>query len=343
MEGSERLAQPDGLLSRLYLLIHRAVYNRRLKRQRRFHCKRVISIGNLSAGGVGKTPLTAALIQKIGPRRCLALLRGYGAAIPAEGLLVSDRRSLLADARRCGDEAVLLARLTGAKVAAGPDRVRLLERFGEDDAYVFLDDAFQNPSVARDCEILVIDATDYPARMRLLPFGRYRDPLQEAGRADAIVLTRCDLVSRQHLKELREALQKIAPHSLLLESEHRSGAIAPPLPRGAIVAAFAGIGNPQAFFMSLRKRGVDLQHTRAFADHHWYGERDLEELAAGDVHWLTTQKDYVRLDQDLLQRFRLAGRIHSVGMRMHLRGNGMAQLLRIVLSERAKRSSSGRL
>ncbi|MBX7057024.1 MAG: tetraacyldisaccharide 4'-kinase [Leptospirales bacterium] len=341
MPQADPLLASRGILEKLYLWLHARVYASRLRRQQRFAERTVISIGNLSAGGVGKTPLSFALARRLGPRNCLIALRGYGARIADHGLLAGEDGQRLASARQCGDEALLLVE-SGARVAAGPNRLQLLQRFAGDRRYVLLDDAFQNPLVARDLELLLIDATDYPQRMRLIPGGRYRDPLSAAARADMIILTRCDLVARAQLNELCKLLRRLAPQVPLLESEHRSKRLQPAAPRGVRFGAFAGLGNNEGFFAALERSGLTLSQRRSFRDHHWYSVADLQALHRVDpqLHWITSEKDMARIEAACVEQSGLTGRLHSIGLELHLRRKGMEQILRAI--DRRKKGAKTR-
>ncbi len=329
---------PLRLLEELYLFLHRRTYARRLRDQRRYEHKYVVSVGNISAGGTGKTPATlllAAELERLGIPT-LAALRGYGATASKnpEGVLVSDGERLFADVRTAGDEALLLARSPGLRVAAGPKRAVLIERFGTSADCVLLDDAFQNPLVYRDHELVLIDATVPPERVRVFPAGRFRERLDALTRADTILLTRANLAGDELLKAWHEALAAHA-HATIYEAEHAPRSIEPPLTAGTPAGAFCGIGNPEAFFNSLSTYGIILTERRSFPDHHFYARRDLDRLFADppELPWITTAKDFVRID-DLLRRDEnpdWRSRLHVLEMELRIRHGRGEEFLRRVL------------
>lgn len=326
-------------LEELYLFLHRRTYARRLRQQRCFPDKYIVSVGNISAGGTGKTPATLLLAAELQRRGipALAALRGYGAAAAkqAQGLLVSDGERVLTDVRSAGDEALLLARAPGLRVAAGPKRAVLIERYGDAARCVLLDDAFQNPLVHRDHELVLIDATVSPERVRVFPAGRFRERLDALTRADTILLTRANLISDAQRRAWHETFARYghSPASIF-EAEHAPRAVEPPLPEGAPVAAFCGIGNPRAFFESLSAHEITLTECRSFSDHHFYTRTDLRNVFERQpaLHWITTAKDFVRID-DLLRddRSDWRARLHVLEMELCIRDDRREEFLRRVL------------
>jgi len=273
----------------------------------------VISIGNLTTGGTGKTPLVEwvciALARETGKRVCV-LTRGYGRANPQSQVVVSDGNKLLASEREAGDEPYLLARnLIGiAAVVCNPDRAAAgewaIKNLGSE---VFvLDDGFQHLSLSRDLDIVTIDATNPWGGGSLLPYGRLREPRAGLSRADCIVVTRTEQV--EDMVSLSESVQRLAGaipvftsrmmtsgiRGLNGESVSNESLLAQP------VAAFCGVGNPESFFNQLRREGYSPVFTRAFADHHDYNQADLNRLIKeakdhGANALVTTAKDALKL------------------------------------------------
>ena len=305
------------LAEQLYLYAHRTYFTHRLKNQVRFNDKYIISVGNLSAGGTGKTPTCALLLQRLSEikQSPLALLRGYrsGLSRHRDGALVSDGQKILHDARAVGDEALLLARIPGIKVAIGKDRARAIELYGRQSKTVVLDDAFQNPSVYRDHDLVLIDITIPLEKMRPFPYGRMREPLTALKRAQSVLLSRFDQASTEMSQRLRKEVLKYVPEKALFYSRHKvltlheadiespikhggNGKERIRLPREQPLGAFCGIANPQAFFHSLEELDCTLQEKRIFPDHHFYSYKELKALAKfGTRIWLTTAKDLARL------------------------------------------------
>lgn len=272
-------------------------YNRRWKTVHRAAVP-VISVGNLSLGGTGKTPLVeyvARFYREIGIRVAV-LSRGYGAR-PGR-----DERN---------DEAMILEEnLPDVPHYQDPDRVSSAARAVEESEseLLVLDDGFQHRRLHRELDVVVIDATRPPSGDYLFPRGTLREPADGLHRAGAIVLTRCDQVSQRDLDAIHGWLDRRAPGKPIAATEHRpiellGGAEPEPVEslRGRAVGAFCGIGNPAGFRRTLEGLGTRVVDLRAFRDHHGYSRADVEDLArwaAGlpaDALVLTTQKDWVKL------------------------------------------------
>ena len=284
---------------------------------------KTISVGNITTGGTGKTPLVAyvaGMLADAGEKVCI-LTRGYGRAAPRSRVLVSDGIQVLVDARMGGDEPVELARkLIGkAVVISDPDRVAAAawakDKFAVT-AFV-LDDGFQHRRVKRDLDIVCIDATDPCGGGRVLPAGRLREPFANLSRANAIVITRTDLVDS--LDETITRVRKRNPDAPLFKSEMRITSVTRvdrneqiglgtlSGPKGTLrLLAFCGLGNPESFFRQLRSwlASIDgqceLAEARAFPDHHSYTQAEIAEIeqqarAAGAGYLITTSKDGVKL------------------------------------------------
>lgn len=281
----------------------------------------VISIGNITTGGTGKTPLVEWVARAVAAegRRACVLTRGYGRADESRRVVVSDGGRVLAGVRESGDEPLLLAeRLAGtASVVCDRDRVSAAHWARENlRAEVFiLDDGFQHLKIARDLDIVTLDATAPWGGGHILPRGRLREPREGLARADCIVITRSDMAD--DLEGLRdEASELSGGHAVVVASRVRSRGLRMLCDdkenrEGALIevesfaaqhpaAAFCAIGNPRAFFEQLRREGFDLRHTRAFPDHHNFQESDIaavarEAISRGAHILLTTAKDAVKL------------------------------------------------
>jgi tetraacyldisaccharide 4'-kinase len=263
---------------------------------------RTISIGNITTGGTGKTPLVALvadILAEAGEKVCV-LTRGYGRQSSGR-VLVSDGENVLVDARTGGDEPVELAgELIGkAVVVADADRISAAawakERFGIT-AFV-LDDAFQHRRAKRDLDIVCIDATNPFGNERMLPAGRLREPLPNLARASAIVITRSDLAS--DVSELRSQATALNPTAAIFLARTRITNI-DAIASDGTAFAFCGLANPDNFFELLRRYGIGLNGTKAFPDHHYYTQEEINDLEqrarqAGAAKLLTTVKDSVKL------------------------------------------------
>lgn len=261
----------------------------------------VISVGNMTVGGTGKTPLVefvSKIIAGSGKKVCI-LTRGYGRQHPERQVIVSDGQAILATPAEAGDEPYLLAtNLPGlAAVICNSDRISAgrdaIEVFGTE-CFV-LDDGFQHLRLARDLNIVTVDATNPWGSGQLLPHGRLREPLAGLSRADCVVLTRCDQAS--NLDPLREQIRDLISGRPLFESTMKPRRS--PFPNGP-VAAFCAVGNPNSFFEQLRNSGYELVVEKAFRDHHVYTQKDIDDLTdaatrAGAKALITTAKDAVKL------------------------------------------------
>ncbi len=244
----------------------------------------VVSIGNLTVGGSGKTPFLIALGELLQQRGIAfdVLSRGYGRA--TKGVAVVDPQG---SPRDFGDEPLLIARKLRVPVIVGEDRFSAgkvaEQKFGPQ--LHLLDDGFQHRQLARDFDILLVTATD--RHDAVLPAGRLREPLSSLSRADAVVITNDTPSDGLPLTE--QQLWRV------------SRSIVPPDVKGPCVA-FCGIARPENFFAELRAAGIALAATKAFIDHHVYTDSDVQHLLAlGKQHdaaaFITTEKDAINLGQ----------------------------------------------
>ncbi len=278
----------------------------------------VISVGNLTTGGAGKTPMVERVCRILArnKRRVCVLTRGYGRLNPGSRVLVSDGSTITASVAEAGDEPLLLAlNLKGlAAVVCDSDRAAAGKWAAINlGAEVFvLDDGFQHLRLARDLNLLVIDATNPWGGGRLLPYGRLRESKAEAARADCIIITRAD--QSESLRLLNEEIRRLNGSSPILNSTMRVKSITKlgskdaeelntlPQPMGA----FCAVGNPASFFDQLTRLGLNTGFTQSFLDHHAYTDSDIEYLnrrsKEATVHSLiTTAKDAVKLEGNNLE------------------------------------------
>lgn len=265
---------------------------------------RTISIGNITTGGTGKTPLVVYVANALharGEKVCI-LTRGYGRENSKQRVLVSDGEKVLADVQQAGDEPLELAQklLGKAIVIADADRVAAAEwakrRFGV--TIFVLDDGFQHRKAKRDLDIVCVDATNPFGGGKLLPAGRLREPVDNLSRADTVVITRANLIDPSMISDLKLEILRSAPDASVFIA---ANAIANAEEQvGKRVFAFAGIGNPESFFALLRGNNIDVIGTRIFADHHKYLPSDAADIdsaarSANANILATTQKDLVKL------------------------------------------------
>jgi tetraacyldisaccharide 4'-kinase len=253
----------------------------------------VISVGNVTAGGTGKTPMVAWLARKLAAA-------GARPAILTRG----DKSSA-----GVSDEAELLASAAGCAVIVGADRIASAARAVDRGADVLvLDDGFQHHRLARDLDIVLIDATRPFGYGFCLPRGLLREPVSALADADCIVITRSDEGGGADLDKLLSRLTGLGPHAQVYQAVHRPAALLGPRDErrppdslaGAKVAAFCGIGNPGSFFATLTRLGADVVWRRALADHVAYAPAELARLShalssTGAEFAVTTEKDFVKL------------------------------------------------
>jgi tetraacyldisaccharide 4'-kinase len=277
-------------------------FRRRPELQRRLS-RPVISVGNLSMGGTGKTPVVAEIARRLidGGQRPSILSRGYARADAADGVVVvADGNNILSTIERAGDEPMMLARQApGAIVCVSPDRhlagTLAENRFGC--TVHLLDDGFQHIELARDLDVLVTTIGEIPSG-RVIPMGRLREPKDIAGRADVVVVSDASReAAAQEAHRLGIPRSCAATRSLQPPVPLDSGSTAAPQGR---VLAVAGVGNPNRFFDAL-KHSYDVVDTIPFGDHHRYTRADVAAIEArrksanADVVF-TTDKDAVRLE-----------------------------------------------
>jgi tetraacyldisaccharide 4'-kinase len=265
----------------------------------------VISVGNLTVGGTGKTPLVTWLAGRLLERGLpvAVVSRGYGGTAGRGPLLVSVGHGPVVSAAACGDEPFLLAtRLPGALVIVGADRVAAARLAASRGARaVVLDDGFQHRRLARDLDLVLLEASRPLAAERLLPAGVLREPPSSLRRADVVVATRCRVSS--DLQRFERDVRALNPRALVIGSVTRFRGFADargrPAPPPRLALAFCAIGNPAAFREDLAAQGVRLVGFHAFRDHHRYTSGELARLWAeagrSGAELVTTEKDLARL------------------------------------------------
>ena len=276
----------------------------------------VISVGNIAVGGTGKTPAVIAIaehLQKAGLRVAI-LLRGYKREAREGITVVSDGKQVYASAKESGDEAYMMAQcLSGVPIIVGRERYLAgqiaLERFNVE--VLLLDDAFQHRQLGRNVDILTVPVTHpFGNPARLLPAGTLREPSSALRRADIILLTHAN--TPEISRFAKEAVKRLAPDTLVLESVHQPIHLYPLLREGSgerqdvgmlkgkRLLAVCGIGNPDAFVGTLMRCAPTSVELLAFPDHHVYTEVDAQRIGAAFRQTkadlvVTTQKDAQKL------------------------------------------------
>lgn len=294
----------------------------------------VVSIGNLSVGGSGKTPLTIRLAQLLRERGAAVdvLSRGYGRR-SATVARVSPEGS----AEEFGDEPLLIAHATGVPVFVGANRYRagrLAEATAAEPALHLLDDGFQHRRLARDVDIVTLHADDFGES--LLPAGRLREPFSSLSRAHIVAM-------RQEDRELEPELRHRGFRGPVWWMERRLE-----LPAVNRVVAFCAIARGDEFFSGVRCGGMTVAAQRAWRDHHAWTERDVSQLIElrrqyDAEAFLTTEKDRMRFPSELLRALEAAAPIHTARLvvRLHDEPAAMDQLLGLLPA--AMPSQAGKL
>lgn len=295
-----------------------AHFYRRRKREAesqrtRFEQAYIVSVGNLTTGGTGKTPATAWLVRRLQKAGLSVAVvgRGYGGELSGQGAVVSNGNQVLLNAAQAGDEALLHARsLPGVPVVIGRDRVAAvqmaLEKFAPQ--VIVLDDGFQYWSLERDFDLVLLDARLPFGNGKLLPVGRLREPQIELARASAVLLTRAEAACEAQLQQTQDEIRRFSSAPVFVSShapcglrDECSGAVKGlELLRGQDVAAMAALANNESFFQLLREQDANVVETLARRDHHHWREKEMREFVAAAERsraqmLVTTEKDAVKI------------------------------------------------
>ncbi len=274
----------------------------------------VISVGNITVGGTGKTPVAvfiAGLLSARGKKAAI-LSRGYGGSAKGPAV-VSDGEKILLDPAEAGDEPRLMAeRLKGVPVVVGADRFKAglfaVERFAPD--AIILDDGFQHIALHRDVNILLVDSQDGFGNGRLLPAGVLREPASSAGRADMVMVKGKGITPLPALavdnKKTPAFNFTYEPQCLVELKNDKKNPL--DLIRGKNVVAVSGIAMPESFAATLRRLDARITKNLIYPDHHDYTEKDLQDIASAcppDGIVVTTEKDGVKLKRFAARGFPL--------------------------------------
>jgi tetraacyldisaccharide 4'-kinase len=273
---------------------------------------KVISVGNITVGGTGKTPFVmycAKILQKESLHTGV-LIRGYGRTIKESIFLTGEEENL--SPRMTGDEPALLARhLKDIPIAIGSNRIetgiRLCEEYGCE--ILLLDDGFQHRKLYRDLDVLLMDASNPWGNGFLIPAGPLREPMRQIARADLIVLTRVD--EGLNIDKITRSIQKHTSVPIFQSKHCPVEWITIPdrqtrdldFLKGKKALAFSGIGNPVSFERTLQNLGISIADLMRFRDHHWYTTYDQKAIInkagqCGAQAIVTTEKDAVRFSQN---------------------------------------------
>jgi tetraacyldisaccharide 4'-kinase len=255
----------------------------------------VISIGNITTGGTGKTPLVAWLCNHY-------TAKGISTAVLTRGYKFKD--SVFAD-----EPAMLAKASPDAKVIVNPDRIAGAHKaINEYNAkLLIMDDGFQHRKLARDVDIVAIDATEPFGYEKLLPAGLLREPLDSLKRADAVVITRSNQNSPEIISEIKNRISQINPDIVFASAVHRPLGVKLIKDSqmslneliGKRIYAFCGIGNPDSFFQTLSDMALNIVGTKVYNDHYRYTDADIAAIYEDATYKqaqlvLTTHKDWIK-------------------------------------------------
>ena len=287
--------------------IRSLLYEKDILRKKRLP-RPVISIGNITVGGTGKTPVTAYIARYLLEKglKVAVLSRGYGGKLEGKTTVVSNGKQLFHSAEECGDESFLLAgTLPGLIVVIGADRHKAgtlaMEGFTPD--VFLLDDGYQHLRLHRDLNILLLDQRSPFGNNWTLPAGLLREPLAAIARSDLVILTRCaDTAKKDLLPENLQGKKVYKSRHKLIDALPLDGGGAVELEslQNQKVLAFAGIAEPEFFFDGLREKNLKVMETLSFPDHATYDKKAIALISktletSGADYLVTTEKDGVKL------------------------------------------------
>ncbi len=317
--GASRRFTPAGtilhavsFIYRLIISLRNRLYDHKIFQEIKLPCP-VISVGNITVGGTGKTPCViwlARMLQEQGFKPAV-LSRGYGGKSSEPVNIISNGKDIIASSVEAGDEPFLIARsLRNIPVITGPKRIltgrAAIDRFGAN--VLICDDAFQHRQIHRHINLVLLDSEKPFGNGYLLPRGELREPISGLGRADAFILTRASEVQVTNLIINKiPGLQNIP----VFRSSHRpvdivSGDYNRQLPlaelKGKKVCAFAGIARPESFKKAIEAAEGQIVSFVSFPDHHRYDKEELESIYNRFVKTkadflITTEKDGMRLQE----------------------------------------------
>lgn len=300
--------------------LRRKAYAKGWLKKERLDCL-VVSVGNLTLGGTGKTPATIYLAKRIQAYgyRVLVVTRGYKGSAEESGGVAGNGKDVVMTASECGDEAYMMARILGnIPVMVGQDRYAIgslaMQKFNPQ--VILLDDAFQHIRLERDIDIVLLDAEKPFGNGRLFPRGGLREEKGALHRASAAVFTRAE----QDPVDAFKSVEQYAPGTPVFQCKHRpyiagivsantgssidpQAVVSPPgldSLRGRRGYIFSGIARNEGFMENMENAGVHACGTSFFDDHHWYSLEELEGImqsaaSSGAELIITTEKDFVRI------------------------------------------------
>lgn len=316
MQTLFRLGRPFSPFYSAAMRLRAFLYSKGILKQHRLPAP-VISVGNLTIGGTGKTPLVQYITKKLSRRglKPAVISRGYGGRAKAQINIVSNGKNLLLDAALGGDEPRLLAEnLPGVPVLTGNKRVvtglHAIKELGAD--VIVLDDGFQHLGVQRDIDLVLFHADTLLSTNRVLPGGDLREPLAALNRSHGFIITGVSPDNGKRVQVFQQFLNQRFPDKPIFTALYQPATVlkkglaqaVTTIPAaeaaGMMLYGFCGIANPASFKQLLVQEQYNLVGFKAYRDHHAYSKRDLHELGklarkAGAQALIATEKDFVKL------------------------------------------------
>ncbi len=300
------LLSPFALLYRAILIFRNRLFDKGTIKSDSLPCK-VVSVGNITIGGTGKTPFSAYLaseLKRLGFKPCI-LSRGYKGRKSEKVSVVSNGFKSFGNVREHGDEPVMLAEnLKKIPVIVGASRyqcgMRAVDEFGVD--CCILDDGFQHRKLKRDLDIVLIDGHTLLGNEKMFPYGPLREPFAGLKRADALVATRWNMVvdteaAGDYIGRLGVATVFHAESTITGYFDKNGKKIS--MPSKSMLLGFCGVGNPYSFEKNIKNSGFTRYANLIFPDHHNYSQRDAQRIRAVAIKmkadWIvTTEKDFIK-------------------------------------------------
>lgn len=301
------LMLPFSFLYLFLLFIIKTLYRFGIIPRKKFR-KKIVSVGNITVGGTGKTPFVIFLAKlfKRKDKKVVVVSRGYKRQSKDKLIVLRDNR----ENAEVGDEPWLISK-KGIPVVISQDKrdgcTCAIDKYEPD--IIILDDGFQSFSIERDIDILLLDATDNFLKSRLLPAGRLREPLGVIKRAGIIIITRCNQTSKKQIQKILKKVRKYSLNRPLFLSFHKplllskipgEKVLSPSYLKGKRILSLASIGNNQSFILTLKSLGLNIVYSMDYLDHHAYSKSDIERIKKlVDLHNIdsivTTEKDIYSL------------------------------------------------